>query len=270
MTLKEKNIGFLGAGKMASALIRGLLEYGVSPDNISAGERYPPAMEAARQKFDIYVTGDNSEVVRRSDVLIIAVKPNDIAEALSASGSTNGKLFISIAAGVTIESLETLVGDGARVIRVMPNICATVLESATGISRGTTATDEDVALAMEIFSAIGVAMEIRENLLDAVTGLSGSGPAFIFQIIEAMADGGVYKGLDRNVAQTLAAQTVLGAATMVLETGQHPGELKDMVCSPGGTTIEGVAVLEQKAVRAAFMDAVIISADKSEQMGKKK
>lgn len=269
MTLQEKKIGFLGAGKMASGIIKGLLKYGISPDNICAGEKYPPSAETARKEFGIYVTDDNSEIVRRSDILIIAVKPKDIEEALSTAGDTKGKLFISIAAGVTIDTLETLVGDGGRVIRVMPNICATVLQSATGISRGKNATADDVALALEIFSAVGIAMEIQENLLDAVTGLSGSGPAYVFQMIEAMADGGVYSGLDRASALKLAAQTVIGAATMVIESGQHPGELKDMVCSPGGTTIEGVAVLEEKAVRAAFMDAVIAGTEKSKQLGKK-
>ncbi|MDV0446092.1 Pyrroline-5-carboxylate reductase [Methanimicrococcus sp. At1] len=270
MTLNEKKIGFLGAGKMASAIIKGLLKSGIAPENISAGERWAPAAEAARKEFGIYVTDDNADVVQRSDILLIAVKPKDIEDALSTAGDTDNKLFISIAAGVTIETLEKMVGIKPRVIRVMPNICATVLQSATGISRGTNATDEDAALAMEIFSAVGVAMETPESLLNAVTGLSGSGPAYVFQIIEAMADGGVFAGLDRKTAQTLAAQTVLGAAAMVIETGQHPGELKDMVCSPGGTTIEGVAVLEHKAVRAAFMDAVIASAEKSEQLGKKK
>jgi pyrroline-5-carboxylate reductase len=270
MTLKEQKIGFLGAGKMASAIIKGLLKYGISPENIAAGERWAPAADAARKEFGIYVTENNADVVKRSDILIIAVKPKDIEEALSTAGDTKDKLFISIAAGVTINSLEKLIGGGARVIRVMPNICATVLQSATGVSRGTNAADDDAAIALEIFSAIGVALEINEHLLNAVTGLSGSGPAFIFQLIEAMADGGVYAGLDRATAQMLAAQTVLGAAVMVLESGTHPGALKDMVCSPGGTTIEGVAVLEEKAVRAAFMDAVIAAADKSEQLGKKK
>lgn len=270
MKLNEQKIGFLGAGKMASAIIRGLLKYGIAPENICAGERWAPAAETARKDFGIYVTEDNAEVVRRSDILVIAVKPKDIAEALSTAGPKQEKLFISIAAGVKIADLEGMVGDGARVIRVMPNICATVLQSATGISPGTNATRDDVDLATEIFSAIGIALEINEKLLDAVTGLSGSGPAYIFQIIEAMADGGVYAGLDRSVAQMLAAQTVLGAAAMVIESGKHPGELKDMVCSPAGTTIEGVAVLEQRAVRAAFIDAVIVSAEKSEQLGKKK
>ncbi len=137
MTLKEQKIGFLGAGKMASAIIKGLLKYGVSPENIAAGERWAPAADAARKEFGIYVTEDNADVVRRSDILIIAVKPKDIEEALSTAGDTKDKLFISIAAGVTIDSLEQMVGSGARVIRVMPNICATVLQSATGISRGT-------------------------------------------------------------------------------------------------------------------------------------
>jgi len=269
MTLKEQKIGFLGAGKMASAIIKGLLKYGIAQDNIAAGEYFEPTAEAVRKEFGIYVTKDNAEVVKRSDILIIAVKPKDIEKALSTAGNVKDKLFISIAAGVTISSLEKMTGNNARVIRVMPNICATVLQSATGISRGTRATAEDAAIAMEIFSAIGVAMEVNENLLDAVTGLSGSGPAFIFQIIESMADGGVYAGLDRSTAQKLAAQTVLGAAAMVIESGMHPGALKDMVCSPGGTTIEGVFVLEQNAVRSAFMDAVIAAAGKSEQLGKK-
>ncbi|MCL2863575.1 MAG: pyrroline-5-carboxylate reductase [Methanimicrococcus sp.] len=270
MALKEQKIGFLGAGKMASAIIKGLIKYGIDPANICAGEVYPPSAEAARKDFGIYVTNDNAEVVKKSDIVIVAVKPKDIEAALSASGSTCGKLFISIAAGVKIADLEKMAGSGARVIRVMPNICATVLQSATGVSQGMNASREDTALAMEIFSAVGTAMEVPENLLDAVTGLSGSGPAYIFQVIEAMADGGVYAGLDRGTALKLAAQTVLGAATMVIESGQHPGELKDMVCSPGGTTIEGVAVLEQKAVRAAFIDAVITGAEKSERLGKKK
>ena len=269
MTLKEQKIGFLGAGKMASAIIKGLLKYGISPDNITAGEYWAPTAEAVRQEFGIYVTENNAEVVKNSDILILAVKPKDIEKALSTAGDVKNKLFISIAAGVTISSLEKMVGGNARVIRVMPNICATVLQSATGISRGTSATAEDAAIAMEIFSAIGVALEVDENLLDAVTGVSGSGPAYIFQVIEAMADGGVYAGLDRNTAQMLAAQTVLGAAVMVIESGMHPGALKDMVCSPGGTTIEGISVLEQKAVRSAFIDAVIASANKSERLGKK-
>ena len=270
MTLKEQKIGFLGAGKMASAIIIGLLKYGIAPENICAGEVYPPSAEAARKEFGIYVTDKNAEVVKSADIIIIAVKPKDIEAALSAAGSTEGKLFISIAAGVKIADLEKMAGIGSRVIRVMPNICATVLKSATGVSQGTNATRNDVTLAMEIFSAVGIATEVPENLLDAVTGLSGSGPAYIFPIIEAMADGGVYAGLSRDAALKLAAQTVLGAAAMVIESGQHPGALKDMVCSPGGTTIEGIAVLEQKAVRAAFMDAVIVSAEKSEQLGKKK
>ncbi|MDR0767986.1 MAG: pyrroline-5-carboxylate reductase [Methanosarcinales archaeon] len=269
MTLTEQKIGFLGAGKMASAIIKGLLEYGIMPDNIAAGEHWAPAADAARKEFGIYVTENNAEVVKRSDILIIAVKPKDIEGALSTAGDTKNKLFISIAAGITINNLERMAGHNARVIRAMPNICATVLQSATGISRGTNATAEDAAVAMEIFSAIGVAMEINENLLDAVTGLSGSGPAFVFEVIEAMADGGVYAGLDRGTAQTLAAQTVLGAAVMVIESGVHPGALKDMVCSPGGTTIEGVSVLERRAARSAFMDAVIAAADKSERLGKK-
>ncbi|MDV0446815.1 Pyrroline-5-carboxylate reductase [Methanosarcinaceae archaeon Ag5] len=270
MKLNEQKIGFLGAGKMASAIIRGLLKSGISKENICAGEKYEPSAEVARKDFGIFVTADNAEIVKRSDVLIIAVKPKDIAEALSTAGPTGQKLFISIAAGVTTASLEEMIGKDARVVRVMPNICATVLESATGICPGKNASKEDVALAKEIFSTVGVAMEISEDLLDAVTGLSGSGPAYIFPVIEAMADGAVYAGLDRKTAMILAAQTVIGAAKMVIETGDHPAVLKDMVCSPAGTTIVGIQTLEEYSVRAAFMNAVIDGAEKSKEIGKKK
>ncbi|WNY27722.1 pyrroline-5-carboxylate reductase [Methanolapillus ohkumae] len=270
MKLDEQKIGFLGAGKMASAIIRGLIKSGISKDNICAGEKYEPASETARKDFGIFVTGDNAEIVKRSDVLILAVKPKDIAAALSTAGSLENKLFISIAAGVTTASLEEMAGKNARVVRVMPNICATVLESATGICPGKNASKEDIDLVKAVFSTVGVAMEIGEELLDAVTGLSGSGPAYIFPVIEALADGGVYEGLDRRTAQILAAQTVIGAAKMVIESGDHPGELKDMVCSPAGTTIVGIQTLEDYKIRAAFMNAVIASAEKSKEIGKKK
>ncbi|WNY25802.1 pyrroline-5-carboxylate reductase [Methanolapillus millepedarum] len=270
MKLNEQKIGFLGAGKMASAIIRGLLKSGIPKENIFAGEKYEPSAEIARKDFGIFVTADNADVVNRADILIIAVKPKDIAAALSTAGSLGKKLFISIAAGVTTASLEEMVGKEARVVRVMPNICATVLESATGICPGKNATKEDVDLAKAVFSTVGVAMEVPEDLLDAVTGLSGSGPAYIFPIIEAMADGGVYEGLDRKTAMILAAQTVIGAARMVIETGDHPAELKDMVCSPAGTTIVGIQTLEEYKIRAAFMNAVINGAEKSKEIGKKK
>jgi pyrroline-5-carboxylate reductase len=177
-------------------------------------------------------------------------------------------LFISIAAGVTIESLISELPGGTRVVRVMPNICATVGEAASAICPGDTATKSDVEIACKIFNVVGRTVVVAEHLMDAVTGLSGSGPAFVFMIIEALADGGVHQGLDRATAQKLAAQTVLGAAMMVLETGQHPGELKDMVTSPGGTTIRGIEALEKNNVRSAIMSAVIAASQRSKELGK--
>ena len=168
-----------------------------------------------------------------------------------------------------LSTYEGALLEGTRVVRVMPNIAATVSEAASGISPGKNATPEDMKDALTIFSAVGTAVQVPESLMDAVTGLSGSGPAFIFPVIEAMADGAVLEGMDRKSALTLAAQTVLGAAKMALETGMHPGELKDMVTSPAGTTIQGVHALEEAGIRAAFMNAVIRASERSRELGKK-
>lgn len=294
-------IGFIGAGKMATALIKGLLKEGVPAEAISAGRRHASPATESLEASGVFVTADNCEAAARSDIIVLSVKPKDLPAVLAELSSEkmkhyaspeamSKKLFISIAAGVTTERIESSLAPSlsssissflsssdstapgiskARVIRVMPNICATVSESASALAAGKNATPEDMKAALDIFSSIGKALETKENLIDAVTGLSGSGPAFIFQIIEAMADGGVAAGLDRKTAQTLAAQTVLGSAKMVLETGEHPGVLKDMVCSPAGTTIEGVRTLEEAGIRAAFMNAVISAAERSAELGRK-
>lgn len=268
----NQNIGFIGAGKMGSALIEGILKAGiVKPENIGASDVYEPFLEELKTKFGIRVSTKNSEIVKESDILILAVKPQTLGSVLEnlKAEITSEKLLISIAAGVPLSTYENALLEGTRVIRVMPNIAATVSEAASGISPGKNTTPEDIKAALEIFSAVGTAVQVPESLMDAVTGLSGSGPAFIFPVIEAMADGAVLEGMDRKSALTLAAQTVLGAAKMALETGMHPGELKDMVTSPAGTTIEGIHALEEAGIRAAFMNAVIRASERSKALGKK-
>jgi pyrroline-5-carboxylate reductase len=270
--MENRNIGFIGAGKMGSALIEGIIKAGVvKPENISVSDVYEPFLDELKTKFGIRVSTDNSVIARKSDILILAVKPQTLGSVLANLRDyvTSDKLVISIAAGVPLSTYEDALPEGTRVVRVMPNIAATVSEAASGISPGKSATSEDLKTALEIFSAVGTAVQVPESLMDAVTGLSGSGPAFIFPVIEAMADGAVLEGMDRKSALTLAAQTVLGAAKMMLETGMHPGELKDMVTSPAGTTIHGIHALEEAGVRAAFMNAVIRASERSKELGKK-
>jgi len=202
-------------------------------------------------------------------VLILAVKPDQVAGVLAEikPAFKGTHLLVSIAAGVTLARLESGLGAKARVIRVMPNTPALVGASATGFSLGKNANADDAALALRLFGAVGVAFQVKEPLLDAVTGLSGSGPAYVYLMIEALSDGGVAAGLPRDVATRLAAQTLLGGARMVLETGMHPGALKDMVTSPGGTTIEGIHQLEKAGLRGALMNAVRAATDKAKQLG---
>jgi pyrroline-5-carboxylate reductase len=215
------------------------------------------------------VTERNSEVVAASDVVVIAVKPDQVVgllEELSADWNTGRHLVVSIAAGVTLARMEAAGPAGLRVIRVMPNTPALVGASASAFAVGSSATRADAQTVQQFLGSVGIALEVKEKLLDAVTGVSGSGPAYGFLMIEALADGGVAAGLPRDIAQRLAAQTLLGAAKMVLETGQHPGALKDAVCSPGGTTIEAIHALEKGGVRAALIGAVRVAADKAKAM----
>lgn len=270
--MEDQKIGFIGAGKMGSALMQGIIKAGiVTPENIGASDVYEPFLKDLQAKMGIRVSTDNAVIVRESDILILAVKPQTLGSVLSnlKSEITSEKLVISIAAGVPLSTYEDALPEGTRVVRVMPNIAATVSEAASGIAPGKNATPEDLKAALKIFSAVGTAVQVPESLMDAVTGLSGSGPAFIFPVIEAMADGAVLEGMDRKSALTLAAQTVLGAAKMALETGMHPGELKDMVTSPAGTTIQGIHALEEAGIRAAFMNAVIRASERSKELGKK-
>jgi len=263
-------IGFLGAGKMASALAGGLVHAKlVTPAQILASDSAEPARAAFATATGARTTAWNPEVVKAASVLFLAVKPDQVPAVLAEIREhfTAKHLLISIAAGVPLAKLEAALDDGARVIRVMPNTPALVGASASAFATGKAALPEDAELAQKLLSAVGIACQVKEPLLDAVTGLSGSGPAYVYQFIEALSDGGVAMGLPRDIATRLAAQTVIGAGRMVLETGLHPGVLKDHVTSPGGTTIEGIHALEKGGLRGTVMDAVRASAEKARKLG---
>lgn len=260
-------VGFVGAGMMGGALIHGIIESRIArPDDIWAGDIDEERLAELREKYGINATTDNEVVVENSDVLILAVKPQVLPSVLSHL-EPESQLVVSIAAGVPTRLIEQGLPRGARVVRVMPNICATVGEAASAITPGTHATTQDLETAREILGAVGRVVVVRdEDLMDAVTGLSGSGPAYVFTFIEAMADAGVYEGLDRRTSLVLAAQTVLGAARMLLVEGEHPMVLKDRVTSPGGTTIRGMRALEE-GFRGAVIRAVVEGTRRSRELG---
>jgi pyrroline-5-carboxylate reductase len=263
-------IGFLGAGKMATALAKGFVQAGgVAASDILASDPVEPARQQFRQDTGIQTTAGNLDVARFARLLFLAVKPDQVLAVLQEvqPAITPDHLLISIAAGVRLLALEHALGAGARVIRVMPNTPALLGAGASAFALGHNARPEDGELAQRLLATVGKAFQVKEALLDAVTGLSGSGPAYAFLVIEALSDGGVAEGLPRDVATQLAAQTVLGAARMVLETGLHPGALKDMVTSPGGTTIEGLHALERARVRSGLINAVRAAAEQSRRLG---
>jgi pyrroline-5-carboxylate reductase len=256
---------------MGTAMLKAFLKTTGVDTKITISD--PDKVARARAR-DLGVEGvvDNKQVAAKHDVLLIGTEPEDFPEVLSELHSTldSSKIIISIAAGIKTSDLQAQVPAGVRVVRVMPNTPCVVGEMAAGFCLGEgTATPEDKAMVQYLLSACGNAQEVDERLMDAVTGLSGSGPAYVFNFIEALADGGVRAGLPRAVAIQLAAQTVRGAATMVLETGQHPGQLKDQVTSPGGTTIAGVHQLEQGAFRGTVMNAVFAAASRSKELGER-
>jgi pyrroline-5-carboxylate reductase len=264
-------IGFIGAGQMARALAKGFVQARlVMPEQIVAADPVP----AAAQQFAAEIPGaklvtGNAAVVLQSSVVFLAVKPQSMAVVFSdvASQLSIGKLFVSIAAGVTLARLAGGL-KSRRVIRVMPNTPALIGQCAAAYALGPEATAEDGQLVGQLLAAVGRAFVVDEKLLDAVTGLSGSGPAFVYVMIEALSDGGVRMGLPREVAAVLAAQTVRGAAAMVLETGEHPSVLKDRVASPGGTTIAGLAALEDRGLRGALIAAVEAATRRAQELGK--
>jgi pyrroline-5-carboxylate reductase len=268
--ISECTVGFLGAGNMAGALIKGLVHAKViAPERIIASDLKTERLEHLRRAHLVRVANDNHELVRSVDVLVIAVKPQvvDRVLALIEKDVKAATLVISVAAGVPIAALEARLPPNTRIVRAMPNTPATALAGATAIAAGTHATDADMALAEQLFEAVGRVVVLEESLLDAVTGLSGSGPAYTMLIIEALADGGVKVGLHRDTALLLAAQTVYGSAKLLLDTGEHPGRLKDMVTSPGGTAIAGLHTLESGALRKTLIDAVETATRRSAELG---
>lgn len=264
-------VAFLGGGNMAYAMIRGLLERGfTSRERIRVTEPRPERRAELEAELGVLTGDDNVSAVRSADVVVLAVKPQVIDAVLAEIAPVVGDrvLVVSIAAGISLTRLESALGpDTARVVRTMPNTPALVGASATGLAAGRHATASDIATVRAMFEACGVVAVVPESQLDAVTGLSGSGPAYVYLFIEALADGGVRAGLPRDAALMLAAQTVAGAAKMVLDTKQHPGVLKDQVTSPGGTTIAGVHALERAGFRGSVIDAVKAASDRSAELG---
>ncbi len=271
MSIKGKKVGFLGAGNMGEAIIKGVLQAGLVPvASIAATDVRAERLEQLVRQYGIRAVASNPALVADSDLIILAVKPQIMAAVLReiAPSVDEKRLLVSIAAGVPVRSLRAWLARPARLIRVMPNTPALVLEGVTAIARAEGLEKGDLETAQELFGAVGRVVVLDEDALDAVTGLSGSGPAYVAIVIESLADGGVKMGLDRATAMTLAAQTVLGSAKLILETGMHPGQLKDMVSSPGGTTIAGIAALEEGGARRTFINAVERATQRSRELGR--
>ena len=263
-------LGFLGAGNMAGAIIKGLLHaHVVPPTSILASDVKDERLQQLAAAHGIRTTKDNLALAAEVDVLVLSVKPQVLEKTLRlvTPAIRPETLVISIAAGVPLEALEAQLPPGTRVVRTMPNTPATVLAGATAIAAGAHATEEDLTVTRALFEAIGRVVMVDETLLDAVTGLSGSGPAYVMLMIEALADGGVKVGLHRDTALLLAAQTVFGSAKLQLETGEHPGRLKDMVTSPGGTAIAGLHTLEAGGLRTTLINAVEAATKRAVELG---
>ncbi len=273
--LKNKKLGFIGGGNMAGAMIKGLVSASfIEAKNIFVSEPSESKRDALHAEYKIKVTADNRELAKKSDILVLAVKPQILKEVLRDISSLvdHDKLVISVAAGFPISIIDgALQGNKKKklsVVRTMPNTPALVQEGVTAIASGEHVTKADVKIAHRIFEAVGRTVDVEEDHLDAVTGLSGSGPAYIFMLIEALSDAGVKVGLSREVANTLTIQTVLGSAKLAQESEKHPGELKDMVASPGGTTIAGLRALEEGGLRTTLMNAVEEATLRSRELGK--
>jgi len=268
--LNEK-IGVVGAGKIGSAIVRGVIRAGlVAKDQVMASDVSDALRQAISNELGIQVTSDNGAVCDFADIVILAVKPQILDGVVKEMARKLGKtkLVVSVAAGVPLSRIESNLAQGARVVRVMPNIPCVVGAGASCYAGGAHATAKDLENVALVLNSFGIALPVEEKYLDAVTGLSGSGPAYVFLFIEAMADGGGQVGLSRDVALKLALQTVYGSARMALESAKHLGELKDEVTSPGGTTIAGLYALEQKGFKGTVMDAIVHATRRSQELGK--
>ncbi|MEN9577653.1 MAG: hypothetical protein RJA70_662 [Pseudomonadota bacterium] len=269
--MSSERVGFIGGGNMAEAMLSGLLKSGLlTPDRIRCAEVYASRRAELEARFQIETTDDCREVAEWANCVVFAVKPQVLGQVLTQSGSAfdASKLLISVCAGVSLARFAEALPAGVRLIRSMPNTPALVGKGATAIARGQHCSDADRDFARALFESVGTCVEVEERYLDAVTGLSGSGPAYVLMLLEGLADGGVRAGLPRAVAQELALQTVLGTAQLVRDTGTHPAVLKDQVTSPGGTTAEGVFALERGGFRAALIDAVCQASERSKQLGR--
>ena len=267
--MNDKTIGFVGAGNMAEAMIRGLLRGKVfAPERVVASAPREERRRELAETYGINAVSDNCQAARQS-IVVLSVKPQIFARVLDevAGAIDSEALVISIAAGVPVTAIQSKLASGTRVVRAMPNTPALVEAAATAIAGGEHAREPDLADAKRIFDAIGITVILDESQLDAVTGLSGSGPAYVFLILEALSDAGVKVGLSRRTAQLLAAQTLLGSAKLLLETNEHPGRLKDMVTSPGGTAITGLHTLEHGGLRTTLMNAVEAATRRSRELG---
>ncbi len=264
-----KKIGFIGAGNMAGAIIGGIVKSNlVKSENVIASAKTMANLERLQQEYNINVTLDSKEVVKNSDIVFMAVKPNIFDGVLEGVADLidDKKIVVSIAAGKSIEAIENIIGADKKIVRTMPNTPALVNEGMSALCPNKNIEDEELKIVKDIFDSFGKSEVVGEYLIDAVIGVSGSSPAYVFMFIEAMADGAVKLGIPRAKAYKMAAQSVLGSAKMVLETGKHPGELKDMVCSPAGTTIDAVVELEKLGFRNSVIQAMDKCAEKSKNM----
>lgn len=268
MSLQGK-IGFLGGGRMAEALIKGIVKSGLaSADQIAVVDPEEARRKLLEETYSVLTSADQV-ILAECSVVILAVKPQVMAAVLENSSvwMNSDHLVISIAAGISLSFIEERLASGCRVVRVMPNTPALVLEGASALSPGSCATADDMLTARSVFSSIGMALVMNEKYLDAVTGLSGSGPAYVFQFIDALIDGAVKVGLAQDVARKLVLQTVLGSVKLAMESNQHPAQLKSMVTSPGGTTIAGLHELEKAGFKAGVMNAIEAATKRSEELG---
>lgn len=262
-------LGFIGCGNMAQAMLKGILAKGLyAKEDIIVSRRSEGALLQIQEELGVQTTTDNRKVAAKADVLVLAIKPYQFADVIPAIADVvkEDTLVISIAAGQTMANIERLFGKTIKLVRTMPNTPALVLAGATGMCFHERVEENEREQAVALFESFGVVAIVPESMMDTVIGVSGSSPAYVFLFIEAMADAAVADGMPREQAYQLAAQSVLGSAKMVLETGKHPGELKDMVCSPGGTTIEAVRVLEQKGLRSAVMEGQMACVKKAGEL----
>jgi len=269
--LAKKKIAVVGAGHIATALVGGILKAKlVDPKSVTVARRSPEALEELKKRFGVHATADNRRAVKDADIVVVAVKPQQAAAVLEelASAIGEGQLIVSVMAGLTTSWINRKLGKANPVVRAMPNTPMLVDAGATPLAKGAHADDSDLELARQLFAAVGTTEIIPESLMDAVTGLSGSGPVYIYMVIEALTDGGVKMGIPRATARRLAAQTVFGAAKLVIETGKHPAILKDEVTTPGGTAIAAVHELEAKGLRNVLIDAVVTATKRSEELSK--